>query len=441
MDANKIGQFIKQLRLERNLSQYQLADMIPITRQAVSKWERGVSVADSLTLIKLSEIFGVTVDEILTGERKNKDTSDKMKEVTLSIVDENISKGKKIRKILIINLVIIVLLALLFLTYYFFNSYNSMKFYSISGESENFKQSNGILIVSKKKIYFQSGKIDYNENIKIKEIKLFYSLNNKDHFIYSTKDTNFFIIDYYGYNSLFSYKDIDKIIKKLYLEIVYDDNKKEKINLNIKNNFSNSNLLFFDFSNLLNNVKFKNNAKLLSKEVINKAEGIIKSKIVESKNTNTIKNKNENENIENVFDENKNKKEEKVESNDKFPEYEKILYYLENKDLLIKMIKKNFKLDTSQDGNVYIYNNIKNDEKISLNYTEKDKALNIYAKLENRKYECFWLFNFNMIRLNIFENNQVVKKIYISHDDIVNKTENYQILAEIIFKYLEIFIN
>ena len=43
MDAYKTGQFIKKLRTERNLSQYQLADLIPITRHAVSKWERGIS--------------------------------------------------------------------------------------------------------------------------------------------------------------------------------------------------------------------------------------------------------------------------------------------------------------------------------------------------------------------------------------------------------------
>ena len=72
MDAYKTGQFIKQLRTEKNWSQYQLADLVPITRQAVSKWERGVSLPDSSTLLILAKIFDVSVDELLIGERLNK---------------------------------------------------------------------------------------------------------------------------------------------------------------------------------------------------------------------------------------------------------------------------------------------------------------------------------------------------------------------------------
>ena len=451
MDAYKIGQFIKQLRTERNLSQYQLADMIPITRQAVSKWERGVSVADSLTLIKLAEIFDVTVDELLTGERKNKDTSDKMKEVTLSMVDENISKGKKIKKIVIVNVIIVAVLALLFLAYYFFNSYNSMKFYRVSGKSENFLQDKGILVVTKQKIYFQSGKIECADDIKINELNLYLKNGKKEYLIYSNNDSNFLIIDHFGYNSYFKYNDIDKLIKKLYLEIVYNDGKKEKIHLQITNDFSNTNLLFFDVSTLLDKVRLKNNAKLLPKEIIDKDDSTTKNSKEDNKSKNKSKSENDikdklenkntdkNANIENVFD--YNKVEDKIESNDKSKEYEKILYYLENKDLMIKMIKQNFKLDVNQEGNFYIYKNVKGNEKINLNYTERDSILNIYAELGNSKYECNWMLDFDMIMLTIFEDNKIVDEKYISRNDIVNKNEKYQILADIIFKYFEEFLN
>ena len=69
MDQDKIGKFILQLRTERKLSQYQLADMVPISRQAVSKWERGESIPDSSTLVRLSDIFNVTINELLAGKR------------------------------------------------------------------------------------------------------------------------------------------------------------------------------------------------------------------------------------------------------------------------------------------------------------------------------------------------------------------------------------
>lgn len=69
MDQQKIGKFICNLRKEKNLSQNQLADMTPISRQAVSKWERGITIPDSSVLIKLSEIFTVSINEILAGEK------------------------------------------------------------------------------------------------------------------------------------------------------------------------------------------------------------------------------------------------------------------------------------------------------------------------------------------------------------------------------------
>ena len=451
MDAYKIGQFIKQLRTERNLSQYQLADMIPITRQAVSKWERGVSVADSLTLIKLAEIFDVTVDELLTGERKNKDTSDKMKEVTLSMVDENISKGKKIKKIVIVNVIIVAVLALLFLAYYFFNSYNSMKFYRVSGKSENFLQDKGILVVTKQKIYFQSGKIECADDIKINELNLYLKNGKKEYLIYSNNDSNFLIIDHFGYNSYFKYNDIDKLIKKLYLEIVYNDGKKEKIHLQITNDFSNTNLLFFDVSTLLDKVRLKNNAKLLPKEIIDKDDSTTKNSKEDNKSKNKSKSENDikdklenkntdkNANIENVFD--YNKVEDKIESNDKSKEYEKILYYLENKDLMIKMIKQNFKLDSNQETRFYSYKNETGNEEIIINYAERDNSLNIYANLGNKKYECYWMLDFDMIMLTIIENDKIIDEKYISRSDIINKNENYQLLTKIIFKYFEIFLN
>lgn len=67
MNYLNIGNYIKKLRKEKHLSQYMLAEMIPISRQAISKWETGKSIPDSQTLIRLSELFNVTINEILAG--------------------------------------------------------------------------------------------------------------------------------------------------------------------------------------------------------------------------------------------------------------------------------------------------------------------------------------------------------------------------------------
>lgn len=60
-----IGDKIKLLRRKRKLTQSQLANEINVTAQAVSKWEKGLSYPDIETIIKISELFGVTIDYLL----------------------------------------------------------------------------------------------------------------------------------------------------------------------------------------------------------------------------------------------------------------------------------------------------------------------------------------------------------------------------------------
>ena len=70
MEQNNTGKFIKELREKHKLTQQELADIIPVTREAVSKWERGISLPDSDCLVKLSTLFKVSINEILDGEYK-----------------------------------------------------------------------------------------------------------------------------------------------------------------------------------------------------------------------------------------------------------------------------------------------------------------------------------------------------------------------------------
>lgn len=446
MDAGKTGQFIKQLRTEKNLSQYQLAKMIPISRQAVSKWECAISIPDSSTLVILSKIFDVTVDELLTGERKNEKTPEKLKEVTLKMVDENISKSKKIRNMILINIVVAVLLILFFFIYYFINSYNSIKFYNVNSKGKIFSQSNGILIVTKQKIYFQSGKLVYDDkNVKIKKLNLYYSKNGKSNLIYSTKDSDFLLIDYYGYNLYFKFNEVDKLKDSLYLEIIYNDDEKEKLHLKVTNYFSNNSIFSSKLKFLMDNNHLGNAVGKIKEKSDNSEEKSSEKEEKEekSKEKSTIKDSNiitDNENA------NKNESEDNVEvTNEKDDSktkdnYEKILGYLENKDLLIKMIKKNFTLESDRYEKIYSKTYEKDNVKVHFSYDETMNLFNILIESDNERYECFWGFDFDLISLNIFKDNNLVNEIYVFRSDIINKSENYQILADIIFKYLEIFI-
>lgn len=71
MDQKKIGLFIAQERKQRNMTQQELADRLHVTNKAVSKWETGKSLPDGATLEPLAKELGVSVDELLAGERRN----------------------------------------------------------------------------------------------------------------------------------------------------------------------------------------------------------------------------------------------------------------------------------------------------------------------------------------------------------------------------------
>ena len=65
IDSKYVGNRIRALRLERGLTQGGFAELLCISFQAVSNWERGITCPDLDNIVRIAELFGVTVDEIL----------------------------------------------------------------------------------------------------------------------------------------------------------------------------------------------------------------------------------------------------------------------------------------------------------------------------------------------------------------------------------------
>lgn len=63
-----LGENIARLRTQKDWSQGDLADALGISRQSISKWETDTSIPELEKLIKLSELFGVTLDQLVHGE-------------------------------------------------------------------------------------------------------------------------------------------------------------------------------------------------------------------------------------------------------------------------------------------------------------------------------------------------------------------------------------
>ena len=68
MDQKKIGAFIAQCRKEKSLTQIQLAELLDITNQAVSKWENGRGMPDVSLLQPLCDALGISLNELFSGE-------------------------------------------------------------------------------------------------------------------------------------------------------------------------------------------------------------------------------------------------------------------------------------------------------------------------------------------------------------------------------------
>lgn len=99
MNHEKIGKFIAKLRKEKNLIQEEIAEQLNITKNAVSKWERGISLMDMSLLKPLSNILDVEVIDILSGEIVDKNNKNEQYEkMILELFDSTNFNKKKIRK-------------------------------------------------------------------------------------------------------------------------------------------------------------------------------------------------------------------------------------------------------------------------------------------------------------------------------------------------------
>ena len=69
MDAKKLGQFIAEIRKEKEMTQAELASKLHVTDKAVSKWERGLGLPDINSIEPLADALGISVAEVMQAER------------------------------------------------------------------------------------------------------------------------------------------------------------------------------------------------------------------------------------------------------------------------------------------------------------------------------------------------------------------------------------
>ncbi len=107
MNQIKIGEFLKELRKEKGLTQEELAEQFHVSRRSVSRWETGNNMPDLDTLIELSDYYEIDLRELLEGERKSEKMNEELKEAVLKVAEyssnEKEVKRKKVNKYFIIG--------------------------------------------------------------------------------------------------------------------------------------------------------------------------------------------------------------------------------------------------------------------------------------------------------------------------------------------------
>lgn len=114
MDTIKIGQFIKSLRKENSLTQREVAERLNVSEKTISKWETGNGMPEVSLMLPLCELFEISINELLSGERLDeKQYIEKAEENMACLVDRTTPRKKIIISTISCILVILSSLALI----------------------------------------------------------------------------------------------------------------------------------------------------------------------------------------------------------------------------------------------------------------------------------------------------------------------------------------
>lgn len=98
MDQKKIGLFLKELRKEKNITQEVLAEKLNVSNRTVSRWETGNNMPDISLLIELSELYHISIPEIVDGERKREKMNQETRNTAVKMAEYSKNEVKMEKK-------------------------------------------------------------------------------------------------------------------------------------------------------------------------------------------------------------------------------------------------------------------------------------------------------------------------------------------------------
>lgn len=127
----KIGEFLRQLRNEKEMTQEMLAEELNVTNKTISRWENGTHLPPVHMLVSLGNYFDVSINEILNGERiDNVELKTKADEVIISLKEKNDLLARNIGSI--VMMIVTVLINVILMVVCFFKDDSLLGVISVS---------------------------------------------------------------------------------------------------------------------------------------------------------------------------------------------------------------------------------------------------------------------------------------------------------------------
>lgn len=189
MDKYKFGEFIYQKRKELGLTQDELGYKLGVTNKAVSKWETGDNLPDIIMLKKLAQVFGLTVDELLSQKEMKKEEQ----------------KNTKVNKFLLVSTIsfcVLEIITIIFCILFVSSKLNKENIQNIDKynleEIVNITPINNFICEGQNLTINSLYKLDNKFYLKEESIK--FTINYKINFYYYLVDDSIGIVTYYNRN-------------------------------------------------------------------------------------------------------------------------------------------------------------------------------------------------------------------------------------------------
>lgn len=245
-----VGQYLKELREKKHLSQNQLANRLHISRSVIAKYETGEREPSFNILIILSKFFKIPITDLIPIYEQNIKSNN-----TKDVLNYLLKQNRTFRTTVLTLIIIIFIIIVSAVIYINVLNYVSTKVYRVTSINNNPVIKDGLLIKTKDKVYLSL--VSNLDSEKVEIVKFYYLDNDEKIYIFETSNVSY--IKFYADlndEEYISFKNYDKFFYDSLIEIHYKNNTTESVKLNYEFDYTN-NSLESDFEEITEKVTSK----------------------------------------------------------------------------------------------------------------------------------------------------------------------------------------